>query len=144
MRMKNNCTCVIEKITDIGSTILVGTFTPKPRKHCNFRALCVITHYTYLIFPDRYAATQDDTLKPYPIYGVTIAEVEVDMLTGQHMIRRVDLMEDTGMSLNPELDIGQVEGAFVMGIGYWTSEDLVYDPKTGVLTNQRTWVRGFY
>lgn len=44
------------------------------------------------------------------------------------------------MSLNPDVDIGQVEGAFVMGIGYWTSEDLVYDAKTGALVNTRTWV----
>ncbi|XP_018304049.1 xanthine dehydrogenase/oxidase-like [Mycetomoellerius zeteki] len=80
-----------------------------------------------------------DEIKPYNIYGVTIAEVEIDVLTGEHIIRRVDLMEDAGVSLNPEIDVGQVEGAFVMGIGYWTSEDLVYDPKTGVLTNDRTW-----
>ncbi|XP_011061244.1 PREDICTED: xanthine dehydrogenase/oxidase-like isoform X2 [Acromyrmex echinatior] len=86
-----------------------------------------------------YAPTQDDTLKPYNIYGATIAEVEIDLLTGQHIIRRVDLMEDVGVSLNPEIDVGQVEGAFVMGIGYWTSEELVYDSKTGVLTNDRTW-----
>ncbi|XP_039304251.1 xanthine dehydrogenase isoform X1 [Solenopsis invicta] len=86
-----------------------------------------------------FATTRDDTIKPYSIYGVTIAEVEIDVLTGQHIIRRVDLMEDTGVSLSPEIDIGQVEGAFVMGIGYWTSEDLVYDPKTGMLTNDRTW-----
>ncbi|XP_039304286.1 xanthine dehydrogenase 1 isoform X2 [Solenopsis invicta] len=86
-----------------------------------------------------YAPTKDDTNKPYAIYGVTIAEVEVDILTGQHIIRRVDLMEDAGTSMNPEIDIGQVEGAFVMGIGYWTSEELVYDPKTGMLTNDRTW-----
>ncbi|XP_036145981.1 xanthine dehydrogenase/oxidase [Monomorium pharaonis] len=86
-----------------------------------------------------YAATTDDTIKPYGIYGVAIAEVEIDVLTGQHIIRRVDLMEDTGISLSPEIDIGQVEGAFVMGIGYWTSEDLVYNPKTGILTNDRTW-----
>ncbi|XP_011882440.1 PREDICTED: xanthine dehydrogenase-like [Vollenhovia emeryi] len=86
-----------------------------------------------------YATTQDNTIRSYGIYGVTIAEVEIDVLTGQHVIRRVDLMEDAGVSLNPEIDVGQVEGAFVMGIGYWTSEDLVYDPKTGVLTNDRTW-----
>jgi len=70
--------------------------------------------------------------------------VEIDVLTGQHIIRRVDLMEDAGVSLNPELDVGQVEGAFMMGVGYWTSEDLVYDPKTGILTNDRTWVCYFY
>ncbi|XP_011694376.1 PREDICTED: xanthine dehydrogenase/oxidase-like [Wasmannia auropunctata] len=86
-----------------------------------------------------FAASQDDTIRPYGIYGVTIAEVEIDVLTGQHIIRRVDLMEDAGISLNPEIDVGQVEGAFVMGIGYWTSEDLIYDPKTGILTNDRTW-----
>ncbi|XP_018363392.1 PREDICTED: xanthine dehydrogenase/oxidase-like [Trachymyrmex cornetzi] len=80
-----------------------------------------------------------DEMKPYIIYGVTTAEVEIDVLTGEHIIRRVDLMEDAGISLNPEIDVGQVEGAFVMGTGFWTSEDLVYDPKTGVLTNDRTW-----
>ncbi|KYN05924.1 PREDICTED: xanthine dehydrogenase/oxidase-like [Cyphomyrmex costatus] len=80
-----------------------------------------------------------DTLKPYPIYGVTIAEVEIDVLTGQHVVRRVDLMIDAGASLNPEIDVGQVEGAFVMGMGYWTSEDLVYEPKTGLLTNNSSW-----
>lgn len=53
-------------------------------------------------------------------------------------------MEDAGQSLNPKIDIGQVEGAFVMGMGFWTSEDLVYDPKTGILTNDRTWVSYFY
>lgn len=79
-------------------------------------------------------------IKSYPIYGVAASEVEVDMLTGQHLIRRVDLIEDTGVSLNPKIDVGQVEGAFVMGIGYWTSEDLIYETETGRLVNYRTWV----
>lgn len=57
------------------------------------------------------------------------------------MIYRVDIIEDVGRSMNPELDVGQIEGAFVMGLGYWTSEDLIYDLKTGRLTNDRTWVR---
>ncbi|XP_025074447.1 xanthine dehydrogenase-like [Pogonomyrmex barbatus] len=92
-----------------------------------------------LIAQHTYGTMQDDTLKNYNIYGVTIAEVEIDVLTGQHIIRRVDLMEDAGISLNPEIDVGQVEGAFVMGVGCWTSEDLIYDPKTGVLTSDRTW-----
>ncbi|XP_076639451.1 xanthine dehydrogenase/oxidase isoform X2 [Colletes latitarsis] len=82
---------------------------------------------------------KDDGIKPYYIYGVTITEVEIDVLTGQQIIRRVDLMEDAGISMNPELDLGQIEGAFVMGLGFWTSEDLMYDPKSGQLTNYRTW-----
>ncbi|XP_018404573.1 PREDICTED: xanthine dehydrogenase/oxidase-like [Cyphomyrmex costatus] len=77
--------------------------------------------------------------KSYPVYGVTIAEIEIDVLTGQHVIRRVYLMIDTGLSLNPLIDVGQTEGAFVMGIGFWTSEDLVYDPKTGILMNNKSW-----
>lgn len=79
-------------------------------------------------------------MTPYKIYGATIAEVEVDILTGQHLVQRVDIIEDTGVSLNPEIDLGQVEGGFIMGMGYWTSEELIYDPKTGALTNYRTWV----
>ena len=61
-------------------------------------------------------------------------------MTGQHITRRVDLIEDVGRSMNPELDLGQVEGAFIMGIGYWIYEQLIYDQKTGQLTNYRTWV----
>ncbi|XP_058788820.1 xanthine dehydrogenase/oxidase-like [Phymastichus coffea] len=85
-----------------------------------------------------FTETQEE-IKPYAIYGVTVAEIEVDMLTGQHLIHRVDIMEDAGVSLSPKIDVGQVEGAFVMGIGYWTCEDLIYDPETGGLTNYRTW-----
>ncbi|XP_018397765.1 PREDICTED: xanthine dehydrogenase/oxidase-like [Cyphomyrmex costatus] len=77
--------------------------------------------------------------KSYPVYGVTIAEIEIDVLTGQHIIRKVYLMIDSGLSLNPLIDVGQAEGAFVMGIGYWTSEDLVYDPETGILMNNKSW-----
>lgn len=90
-----------------------------------------------VIFIDR---LPNDPEKGYLIYGVGVAEVELDVLTGQHLIRRVDLLEDVGISMNPEIDLGQAEGAYVMGIGYWTCEDLFYDPKTGLLVNNRTWV----
>ncbi|KAJ2951519.1 hypothetical protein O0L34_g13669 [Tuta absoluta] len=75
----------------------------------------------------------------YNICGVALAEVEVDVLTGQFEIRRVDILQDVGRSVSPEIDVGQVEGAFIMGLGYWTSEHLVYDKKTGELLSDRTW-----
>ncbi|XP_048511551.1 indole-3-acetaldehyde oxidase-like isoform X3 [Athalia rosae] len=85
-----------------------------------------------------FRASSDD-VKPYNVWGGSICEVEVDLLTGQHLVSRVDLMVDAGVSISPEVDVGQAEGAFVMGLGYWTSEDLVYDPDTAVLKNNRTW-----
>ncbi|CAH2233055.1 jg18402 [Pararge aegeria aegeria] len=78
-------------------------------------------------------------IQSYHIYGIALAEVEVDGLTGEWQFIRADILEDTGRSVNPEIDVGQVEGAFIMGTGYWTSENLVYNPDTGELLTNRTW-----
>jgi len=84
-----------------------------------------------------YAA--DEEMKGYIIHGATVTEVEFDVLTGEKLIRRVDLLEDAGQSINPHVDIGQVEGAFMMGIGLWTSEHIKYDPTTGEKLTNGTW-----
>ncbi|BES97397.1 2 iron, 2 sulfur cluster Hypothetical protein [Nesidiocoris tenuis] len=86
-----------------------------------------------------YMWSKDSGTMPYFIYGTTVTEVEVDVLTGQYQILRVDLMEDCGQSMSPEVDVGQAEGAFIMGLGYFTSEELVHDSDTGVLLTNRTW-----
>ncbi|XP_047533953.1 xanthine dehydrogenase 1-like isoform X2 [Vanessa atalanta] len=78
-------------------------------------------------------------MQMYNIYGITLAEVEIDVLTGEWEIIRVDLIEDVGRSVNPELDVGQVEGAFIFGVGYWTSENLVYNRSNGEVLTNRTW-----
>ena len=56
-------------------------------------------------------------------------------------IVRMDILEDCGISLSPEIDIGQVEGAAIMGLGLWTTEKLQYDETTGDLLTMNTWVR---
>ena len=60
----------------------------------------------------------------YFSYGAAVAEVAVDSLTGEYVIERADILHDVGWSLNPALDKGQVEGAFVQGTGWLTSEEL--------------------
>jgi xanthine dehydrogenase large subunit len=68
----------------------------------------------------------------YFAYGAACAEVTIDTLTGEYQIDRADVLEDVGRSLNPAIDIGQVEGGFVQGVGWLTTEELVWDDK-GVL-----------
>ncbi|HNK53780.1 MAG TPA: molybdopterin-dependent oxidoreductase, partial [Ottowia sp.] len=63
-----------------------------------------------------------------------VSEVLVDTLTGEWKLLRADVLHDAGRSLNPALDIGQVEGAFIQGMGWLTMEELVWHPKTGLLS----------
>nr|CAI5857543.1 unnamed protein product [Callosobruchus analis] len=77
-------------------------------------------------------------VQTYLIYGICATEVEVDILTGQKIIHRVDIIEDVGDSMSPLVDIGQTEGAFVMGIGYYTLEQCIFDSE-GRLRSNRTW-----
>jgi len=69
----------------------------------------------------------------YFAFGAAVAEVLVDTLTGETRVLRADVLHDVGQSLNPALDIGQVEGAFVQGQGWLTSEELVWHPQSGLL-----------
>ncbi len=76
----------------------------------------------------------------YFAYGVAAAEVEVDGFTGAYRTRRVDIVQDVGDSLSPLVDVGQIEGGFVQGVGWLTLEDLRWDesdgPGRGRLTTQ--------
>ena len=63
----------------------------------------------------------------YFAYGASVSEVSVDTLTGEYQVERVDILHDVGRSLNPAIDKGQVEGGFVQGMGWLTTEELWWD-----------------
>ncbi|MCP4214438.1 MAG: molybdopterin-dependent oxidoreductase [bacterium] len=74
----------------------------------------------------------------YFTYSAGVSEVEIDVLTGELTVLRSDILFDAGKSLNPCLDVGQIEGAFVQGLGYLTTENLEYTAAGNLITN-RTW-----
>ncbi len=63
----------------------------------------------------------------YFAYGASCSEVTIDTLTGEMRVDRVDILHDVGRSLNPAIDMGQIEGGFVQGMGWLTTEELVFD-----------------
>ncbi len=67
----------------------------------------------------------------YFAYGAAVSEVVVDTLTGEWKLLRADILHDVGRSLNPAIDIGQIEGAFIQGMGWLTMEELVWHPADG-------------
>ena len=71
----------------------------------------------------------------YFAYGAACSEVIVDTLTGEYKMLRSDILHDVGASLNPAIDIGQVEGGFVQGLGWLTMEELVWNDKGKLMTN---------
>jgi xanthine dehydrogenase large subunit len=63
----------------------------------------------------------------YFAYGASVSEVEVDGFTGAYTLRRVDILHDVGDSISPQIDLGQIEGGFIQGMGWLTLEDLRWD-----------------
>ena len=75
-------------------------------------------------------------------FSAACTEVEIDVLTGETTVLRADIVYDMGKSLNPAIDIGQVEGAYVQGLGYVLTEDVVFQPdgpNAGALNADNTW-----
>jgi xanthine dehydrogenase/oxidase len=74
----------------------------------------------------------------YFTYSFSISEVEIDVLTGEFTVLRTDLLYDAGKSLNPALDIGQIEGGFVQGLGFVTTEEALFNEE-GRLVSDNIW-----
>jgi xanthine dehydrogenase large subunit len=71
----------------------------------------------------------------YFAYGAAVAEVVIDTLTGEWKLLRADALYDAGNSLNPAIDIGQVEGAFIQGMGWLTTEELWWNAQGKLMTH---------
>jgi len=71
----------------------------------------------------------------YFVYGAAVAEVVVDTLTGEHKLLDVHILQDVGCSINPAIDIGQIEGAFMQGVGLVTCEELCWDEEGRLQTH---------
>jgi xanthine dehydrogenase large subunit len=75
--------------------------------------------------------------RPFFYYatGASVSEVIIDTLTGEYKTLRTDILQDVGHSINPAIDIGQIEGAFVQGMGWLTTEELVWNEQGRLLSN---------
>lgn len=126
---KKACEHLLDRIKPVRDSMPANTTWSQITTECNNKLIDLT---------EKYVCTVAD-FKSYVIHGLSCAEIEVDILTGSVMLRRVDILEDTGESMSPLVDVGQVEGAFVMGLGYWLTENLAYDRQTGELLTNRTW-----
>jgi xanthine dehydrogenase large subunit len=90
----------------------------------------------YYRTPEIHFDPKTATGKPfhYFAYGAAVGEVEVDGFTGEHRILRADLLQDVGTSVSPLVDIGQIEGGFLQGIGWLTVEELLWDAQGRLAT----------
>jgi len=75
--------------------------------------------------------------RPFLYYsnGASVSEVIVDTLTGEYNVTRVDILHDVGTSINPAIDIGQIEGGFIQGMGWLTTEELLWDDSGKIISN---------
>jgi xanthine dehydrogenase large subunit len=91
----------------------------------------------YYRTPDIHWSPKEGKGKPfyYFAYGAAVSEVEVDGFTGMFKLLQVDIVHDVGQSLNPLIDLGQIEGGFVQGMGWLTMEELVWDQQGRLCTD---------
>jgi xanthine dehydrogenase large subunit len=77
--------------------------------------------------------------KGHPFYyyacGAAVSEVQIDKVTGMYRVLRVDILHDAGQSINPAVDIGQIEGAYIQGMGWLTTEELVWNEQGRLMSN---------
>ncbi|XP_024541348.1 xanthine dehydrogenase/oxidase isoform X2 [Selaginella moellendorffii] len=132
----DGCTQLVERLRAVKTMLVSGS------KSCSWKDLISAAVSSGVDLQARgrvYPAAAEDGPSQYTSFGAGVTEVEVDILTGETFVIRADVLLDCGKSLNPAVDIGQVQGAFIQGLGYFLTEEFHYDPSTGKLLTDGTW-----
>ena len=119
--------------------------THAPEARIPFAKICQLAHFNqislsatgYYRTPGIWFDREAGHGKPfyYFAYGMAVSEVEIDLLTGQSKLIRTDILHDVGDSLNPAIDIGQITGGFIQGVGWCTNEEIRRDAGGRLLTH---------
>ncbi|XP_037472144.1 probable aldehyde oxidase 2 [Triticum dicoccoides] len=128
-----SCAALVERLKPIKESIEANSGAPAP-----WSALIAQATMESVNLSAHAYWTPDPAFVKYLNYGAGVSEVEIDVLTGATTILRSDLLYDCGHSLNPAVDLGQVEGAFVQGVGFFTSEEYASN-SDGLVINDGTW-----
>ena len=133
IKFENNHVYISDAMT--AETIKVFTFAEFVQLAYQHRVSLSSTGYykTPKIFYDRSKAWGRPFF--YFALGAACSEVEIDTVTGEYQVLRCDILHDVGQSINPAIDIGQIEGAFVQGMGWLTAEELLWDNAGRLVSN---------
>jgi xanthine dehydrogenase/oxidase len=146
------CQQILKRLQSIRNLLPPGATLKEVAKVAFFQRVDMSAHGFYALdddrcgydwdidAPDGYPANlPENSWKGHPFnyftQGVALAEVEIDVLTGDHKILTAEVLVDVGSSINPAIDIGQIEGAFIQGVGWSTMEEVVY------ADDEHTWIR---
>jgi xanthine dehydrogenase molybdopterin-binding subunit B len=131
-----------EDIVFAENTVFSSKF---PAKRIPFASLCLSARLNQISLsstgfyktPDIFFDRETGQGKPfyYFSYGMAVSEVMIDTLTGRHTLLRTDILHDVGDSLNPAIDIGQITGGFIQGVGWCTTEEIKWDANGRLLTH---------
>lgn len=133
MAVLNACTTIMERLKPFREENPAGKWEDWIKAaYFNRTGLSAVGYYSTPNITGYNLETNTGIPYNYFSYGVGCSEVEIDCLTGDHQVLRTEIVMDVGDSLNPAIDIGQIEGAFIQGYGLCTMEQLIYSP-TGTL-----------
>ncbi|XP_021692639.1 indole-3-acetaldehyde oxidase isoform X2 [Hevea brasiliensis] len=127
-----SCEALVERLIPLKERLLMQTDSIRWEKLIQQAYLEAVNLSANSFFIPDSASTN------YLNYGAAVTEVEVDLLTGQTTILRSDILYDCGQSLNPAVDLGQIEGAFVQGIGFFMLEEYTTN-SDGLVDTEGTW-----